>query len=618
MRIALTVLLALAVTFSSHSLAVKENTTRYKVTFDNAVHHEARITATFTQVETPVLTVQMSRTSPGRYALHEFVKNVYQVTAMNSQGEPLIVTRPNPYQWNIADHDGEVTVSYTLFGDRADGTYSQIDRTHAHLNIPATFMWATNHETRPIEVEFAPFDKSWKVATQLQKTSKKYTFTAPNLAYFMDSPTELSDHQVKSWTVNSNNKDYTINLAVHHNGIDEDLATYAKMAKAVVAEQIKIFGQLPDFDYGEYTFIACYLPHVNRDGMEHRNSTILTHTKSLDEGKFSQIGTLSHEFFHAWNVERIRPKALEPFNFSAENMTTNLWFAEGFTSYYDKLMIRRAQESTVDDYLKVISTTVNNVDQVPGRKFYTPEGASMLATFTDAGTSIDKTNFSNIFFSYYSYGSAMALALDLSIRQQFPEKSLDDFMQKMWTDFGQPELPYTRDDLRRTLAKLLSNEAFAKTFFDQHIYGQIKPDYAVLLKNAGLEINKANEDEAFLGKVKFYFNGEAAIISKSIKVGSPLYIAGLERGDQIVKLGRRTIRSNSKWENALEQFEPGETTAIEYIQRGEKLVTEITFIENPKLKVTKMADDELTDTQKNFLLAWLGEDKPDEDTDKKK
>lgn len=618
MRIALTVLLALTVSCSSHSLPVKDNTTRYKVTFDNAVHHEARISATFTQVETPILEVQMSRTSPGRYAFHEFVKNVYQVTAVNSKGETLTVTRPNPYQWLIANHDGEVTLSYTLFGDRADGTYSQIDRTHAHLNIPATFMWATDHEIRPIEVEFVPFNDSWKVATQLQKTSDKYTFTAPNLAYFMDSPTELSDHQVKSWTVHSSGKDYKINLAVHHDGIDEDLVEFARQAKAVVAQQVKVYGELPAFDYGEYTFIACYLPHVSGDGMEHRNSTILTNTRSLDEGNFSQIGTLSHEFFHAWNVERIRPKALEPFDFTSSNMTTNLWFAEGFTSYYDKLMIRRAQESTVSEYLNVVSSIVNQVDQVPGRLFFTPEGASMLATFTDAGTSIDKTNFSNIFYSYYSYGKAMALALDLSIRQEFPGKSLDDFMKKMWTDFGKAEIPYTREDLRITLARLLDNETFAEQFFDKHIYGQIKPDYKQLLKNAGLDVVKANEDEAYLGAVSFNFNGNAAIISRSIKVGSPLYNVGIERGDQIVKLGRRIIRSKGKWTSALEQFTPGESTTIEYIQRGEKLSSTITFIENPKLKVKRLADEDLKESQKAFLLAWIGENKAEEDKDKSK
>ena len=465
---------AIVLALTSH-WALAADKTMYQVSFDNAVHHEAQISATFTGIENQVLEVQMSRSSPGRYALHEFAKNVYNVSAVNSVGEPLALTRPNPYQWHIEGHDGEVTISYTLFGDRADGTYTQIDRTHAHLNMPATFIWATGHEDRPIEVKFRPFNPRWKVATQLVKTNNSHAFTAPDLNYFLDSPTELSDHQVRSWQVESNGKSYTINLAVHHDGINEDVDKFTEMAKAVVEQQKLLFGEFPAFDYGEYTFIACYLPHVNRDGMEHRNSTILTNTKSLDEGEYKQLGTLSHEFIHAWNVERIRPKTLEPFNFSDQNMTKNLWYAEGFTSYYDKLTIRRAQESTIDEYLKVVSAIVNQSDQVTGRLYYTPEGASMLATFTDAGTSIDKTNFSNIFFSYYIYGRAMGLALDLSIRAQFPGKSLDDYMRQMWLDFGKEEIPYTRDDLRLTLGKVLNDQLFADRFFQEHIYGQTKP-----------------------------------------------------------------------------------------------------------------------------------------------
>ena len=164
-----------ALSLLSLSTAVlAEGETLYQVSFENAVHQEARISATFTQVENQVLEVQMSRSSPGRYAMHEFIKNVYNVSAVNSVGQPLEVERVNPYQWHIEGHDGEVTLTYTLFGDRADGTYSQIDRTHAHLNMPATFAWATGHEDRAIEVEFTPFQPRWKVATQLVPTSDKY------------------------------------------------------------------------------------------------------------------------------------------------------------------------------------------------------------------------------------------------------------------------------------------------------------------------------------------------------------------------------------------------------------------------------------------------------------
>ncbi|MDO6445223.1 hypothetical protein Q4493_05480 [Colwellia sp. 1_MG-2023] len=596
-------------------LAFADGETIYQVSFDNAVHHEAEVSATFTGIENQVLEVQMSRSSPGRYAMHEFIKNVYNVRAVNSVGQPLEITRPNPYQWHIAGHDGEVTINYTLFGDRGDGTYNQIDRTHAHLNMPASFVWATNHEERAIKIEFRPFDPRWKVATQLPQAGGTYQFSAPNLQYFLDSPTELSDHQVRSWQVNSAGKNQTINLAVHHNGTAEDLDKYTEKAKAVVAEQIKVFGELPIFDYGEYTFIACYLPHVSGDGMEHRNSTIITNTASLDEAEFSQLGTLSHEFFHAWNVERIRPQELEPFNYSGANMTPSLWLAEGFTNYYGSLILKRSQEWDEEKYLDKVASNINKAYNARGRLYSTPEGASQFATFTDAGVSKDRTNYHNIFFSYYYYGEVMGLALDLSLRKHFPGKSLDDYMRQLWLDFGKTETPYSREDARNTLLKITGDQRFTDKFFAEHIYGQTKPDYAALLAPAGLKLEQKDDESAFLGKVSFNFRGEDAMVSNTILVGSPLYRAGVERGDQIVKLGRRTIRNNDLWDKALAQFSPGDVTTIEYIQRGETVKKQIGFISDPSLKISKLDDELLLEEHSNFLIDWLGKDKAENDSD---
>ena len=292
-------------------LAIRaQSPVEYEVWFDNAVHHEARISVTWRDIGDGPLQMRMSRSSPGRYAIHEFAKNVYQVSVVDGQGNPLTFARPSPYQWDVAGHDGTVTVTYTLYADRAGGTYSGIDLTHAHLNIPATFMWARGFDNRPITVTFNPADENWKVATQLAPTDDPYVFSAPGLQYFMDSPTELSNFAERSWDVQSNGKTQTIRLVVHHGGIDEDVDTFLEKAKKVVDAQIDVFGELPDFDYGSYTFIADYLPHVSGDGMEHRNSTILASTQSLNQADFSQLGTVSHEFIHAWNAERIRPHRL--------------------------------------------------------------------------------------------------------------------------------------------------------------------------------------------------------------------------------------------------------------------------------------------------------------------
>src|SRR5690606_12996256 len=172
--------------------------------------------------------------------------------------------------------------------------------------------------------------------------------------YFLDSPTELSAFTLREWTITSGGRTQTIRLAVHHAGTEEDVDRYTEMAQKVVAAQIAVFGEAPAFDYGTYTFIADYLPYASGDGMEHRNSTILTSSGSIAANAAGLLGTLSHEFFHAWNMERLRSRMLGPFDFERANMSDELWFGEGFTSYYDDLTIKRAGLIDLDQYARGI------------------------------------------------------------------------------------------------------------------------------------------------------------------------------------------------------------------------------------------------------------------------
>ena len=581
----------------------------YEVSFNNAVHHEARISVTWRDIGDAPLQMRMSRSSPGRYAIHEFAKNVYQVSVVDGRGNPLTVTRPSPYQWDVAGHDGTVTVSYTLYADRAGGTYSGIDLTHAHLNMPATFMWARGFDDRPVIVTFRPQDESWKVATQLAPTDDAFVFSAPDLQYFMDSPAELSDFSKRSWDIESSGKTYTIRLVVHHDGTEEDVDTFLEKSKKVVDALIDVFGELPDFDYGTYTFIADYLPHVSGDGMEHRNSTILANTQSLNQADFSQLGTVSHEFVHAWNAERIRSHRLEPFNFEQANMSLNLWFMEGFTSYYGPLAIRRAGESTIREYAETISSPINTVSFAPGRSFASSQGMSIQAPFVDAATSIDPTNFSNTFISYYTYGAAIGLALDLTLRERFDGVTLDTLMQRVWQVHGKTEVPYTTDDLRNALAQVTNDERFANEFFSSYITGQELPDYESLLGKAGMRLRKANEGDASVGPVSLEFEGRAALIENNTIIGSPLYKAGLDRGDQIIAIDRLKINNQGQWEHAMGRYEPGETATIRFIQRGTERAAELTFDEDNELEVVtyEAADMEVSDAQLAFRHSWIGE-----------
>ena len=150
----------------------------YEISFPNAAHHEAQVSVTFTRLPARPLELRMARSSPGRYAVHEFAKNVYDVKAFDANGQQLALTRPNEHQWNVPAHKGHVRVTYTLYGDRTDGTYAGIDRTHAHLNIPATFMFARGLQDRPIRVRFNLPDPAWKIATQLAPTRDPHVFTS--------------------------------------------------------------------------------------------------------------------------------------------------------------------------------------------------------------------------------------------------------------------------------------------------------------------------------------------------------------------------------------------------------------------------------------------------------
>jgi predicted metalloprotease with PDZ domain len=202
----------------------------------------------------------MSRSSPGRYALHEFAKNVYNLKATDSRGRALRVVQANPHQWNIGGHDGTVRVTYTLFGDRADGTYAGIDRSMAHLNIPATFAWARGMDARPVRVTFRLPDPKWTVATQLFPTSDSTTFTAPDLQYFMDSPTHLGEQSWHQWPVTTNGRTQTMRIALHHLGTRDEEQRYVDATKRIVDAAAAVFGTLPDFDGGTYTFLSTYLP----------------------------------------------------------------------------------------------------------------------------------------------------------------------------------------------------------------------------------------------------------------------------------------------------------------------------------------------------------------------
>jgi len=591
------------VLFLSLPLCLLAQQIQYEFSAPNAAHHEAEIVLTVKGLKPGPVMFRMSRSSPGRYATHEFGKNVYNVAAADEKGAAIAVEKADADVYKVAKHAGIISLKYTLFGNYADGTYASIDPTGYHLNMPATFMWVKGLENAPITLHFNDVKSNWKIATQLKASSDPHTFTAPNLQYFMDAPVKIGTLHWREWKVaNPDKKQYTIQLALEAETTDSTVTSFTERLKKIVAEAQAVFGELPAFDYGKYTFLASLNPYAHGDGMEHRNSTMISSGSQFD-GSNRFLNTFAHEFFHCWNVERIRPKSLEPFNFEKSNMSEGLWIAEGFTQYYGALLMKRAGLTSEASFIQQMGGLINSKENTPGGKFYTPIENSQRAVFVDAGVAVDQTNYPNMFTSYYTYGGALALALDLQLRSQF-NKSLDGFMQQLWQKFGKPEKPYTLPEVQQTLAAYTS-AAFANEFFNKHVYGHESIPYQQLLKAAGYELKSVGAGRAWIGNVRYANDTSRLIVANGTARNTPLYKAGVDADDVLIQLDDKKLKRSRDVEEVLQKHKPGETIKLVYQHRGQQVETELTLEQSSSVTIADAGAENLTEANKAFRKAWM-------------
>jgi predicted metalloprotease with PDZ domain len=473
----------------------------YRFSFPDAEHHWMQVEATFADLPDGPVELRFSRSSPGRYSLHDFVKHVDRLTFTTGSDRPIVPDHPNPSEWTVTSHDSTVRVSYRVFGDRLDGTYLALDATHAHLNMPAVIMWARGLELRPIRVTFErpTHGTSWQVATQLYPTADPQAFTAPNLQYLMESPAEFGQIVWRSFEApvpaGVAARAPTIRVALHHQGSEADADAFAAGLRKIVEQARRVFGEFPEYERNTYTFLADVLPSAANDGMEHRNSCVLTSNAALGTARTRLLDTAAHEFFHGWNVERIRPRSLEPFDFEHANVSAELWLAEGVTSYYDGLLMTRAGFWTLDELTADLGAAVSTVVTSPAIRIRSAEDMSRLAPFVDAASGTTAAATGATYVSYYTFGAALGFGLDLAIRQRTAgAASLDDVMRALWAECGrqggaQPgyvDRPYTVADVRHALAVVTGDREFADTLVDRYVEGHYVMDYERLLANAGL------------------------------------------------------------------------------------------------------------------------------------
>ncbi|MBM61775.1 MAG: peptidase M61 [Acidobacteria bacterium] len=598
----------------------------YVLTFPEPEHRWMQVEVTMDSLPAGPLSMRMSTSSPGRYARHSFAKNVFEVHAFDDSGSPLNLTRSGMARWDVADHDGTVRFTYRVYGDRVDGTYLAIDETHAHLNVPAWLMWGHGLEDRLATIRFEiPEDLDWKVATQLYPSEDPFTYTAPNLHYLLDSPVELSGFAERSFTVADPLEfEYqpTFRVVVHHTGDDNEVDEYTRDIEAIVRETVAVFGEFPRFETDQYTFIADYLPSASGDAMEHRNSTVLSSSGSIRSQSRRLLGSVSHEFFHVWNVERIRPASLEPFDFEDVNRSGELWLAEGFTNYYGTLILQRAGLVPLPNTITRFVSAINTVSLAPARRFRSAVDMSRLAPFTDAASSIDRTNWGNFFISYYTWGEVLGLGLDLLLRTRNvdsavgPWVTLDDYMQLLWQRFGRAgsqipgvvERPYTQRDARMLLGELTNDQAFADQFFDRYVEGRDVIDFEPLFARAGFLLRSASSGKAWFSFPAIRFERGGARVIEPVSFGSPLYRAGVERDDLLVSIDGQNLSSRGRLETLLGNLGGRQQVTLEYRRLGVTVTTELAVQDDPALEVVSIEQlgRPLTADQERFRADWLG------------
>lgn len=591
---------------------------QYRLSFSEREHRQMQVEVVFRDVPEGPLHVRMSRSSPGRYSLHEFAKNVFDVKATGESGDALTISRPSPSQWDVTGHSGVVRVTYRVFGDRVDGTYLGIDSSHAHINMPAALMWAHGFENRAVSMRFdAPANVTWRVASQLLTGPNPLTFTAPSLAYLMDSPVEFGAFALRSFTLSDDVRTPVFRLVVHHQGTDADVDGFARDVESIVREARNVYSEYPAYEGNTYTFLADYVPWAHGDGMEHRNSTVLTSSSSIRANRLGLLDTVAHEFFHSWNVERIRPKSLEPFNLDDVNMSGELWLAEGFTNYYAPLVTLRAGLTTVTDFARDMSYAVSTVLTHPGRRVRSAIEMSQFAPFTDASVSVDRTSFDNTYISYYTWGTALGLGLDLALRDKTDGKaSLDLLMRALWEKYGRTtggvagvvQRPYTLADVEATLAEVAGGDtAFAREYFAKYVEGHEAMPYASLLAKAGFVLRTASPGRPSIGDVRLDEQGGHVRVNGAVPFGSPAYSAGLEQDDVIVSLGGNRVTTTSEVDRFIAARKPGTAVQVVFERRGQPVTATLDVIEDPRLEVitAEQAGQSLSEAQQRFRRQWL-------------
>jgi len=489
--------------------------------------------------------------TPGSYLIREFERHVQDFMAVDVQGGALPWEKINKNTWRVTTRGSrEWRATYRVYANELTARTNQLNSDHAFWNNAALLMYLEGFLNSPSTLQIlAP--EPWKVATGLPPASgPKNTFRADNFDILYDSPVEVSSFKTLSFDV----KGVAHRIVIDGEGNYEPDRVRRDVQKIVEAS-IELMGE--EIPYKDYTFIL-HLRAAPDDGIEHLNSTALAFGRfnfKPEAGYRNFLTLVAHEFYHLWNVKRIRPDALGPFNYTRENYTKLLWVAEGITSYYENIIVRRAGLITDKDFLAGAAKSFQQLQKTPGRKVMSAEEASFDSWIKHYRRDANSIN-SQV--SYYDKGAIIGLLLDLEIRKLSKgTKSLDDVMRHLYDEFYKKDRNYTPRDFQKVSEQMAG--VSLEGFFAKYVRGREELDYDASLIAAGLRLNTTGAQKpaetAYLG-ADLIQEGDRLVVSR-VYAGSPAYEQGLNSGDQIVALDNRRV-TKEFFEARIGEKKPGD------------------------------------------------------------
>lgn len=467
----------------------------YQIAMPDPASHLYHIRLDVGRLAGDTLILQMPVWSPGRYAPMFFAKNVQRFTATTADGAPVRWDRTDGSRWRLFTRGASaVRVEYLSYADAPmSGTFSVLDTLHATWNGPSLFMYVENHKPDPVSLHVVP-PAGWHIINGDAAVTDQVDYRFENYDRLVDTPTEVAPaFMVDSFTVGG----VLYRTMVHHNGptTPEERARFVGDVKKIVTYENSVFGPPP---IRMYTFLF-HIGFPGGDGMEHLFSTQIANSRPwvASDAVLSGVSTAAHEYFHVWNVKRVRPMLLGPFDYTAERYQPSLWVAEGWTQYYGQMALHRAGITDEQEMLAAAAGIVQQNLTAPGRKEVSPRVASFEAPFWDQAGQAQPVNSRDIFFSYYTQGAGRALYLDLFIRERtHGAKALDDAFDNLRKrSWFQPNASYylqgrgyTEADVEQAVSEAAGMDMH--DWFDHCVGGTDDVDLDRVLAGAGLRVNR--------------------------------------------------------------------------------------------------------------------------------